>query len=191
MPRPAEYCRGGSLYDCLSAAREQPALAAQLTWRRRLSIAIDAGAGLLYLHNRGIIHRDGGWGGLPQRCHEGCGSTQGGGGGTPHMSHVSQLPSLPSCPQSRAPTCWWTRPGAPRSQVCHGAADGGLIAPAACKRAALRRPAADFNLSKILEGAQPESVTSRGATNPIWLVSAGAAEVLAVVAQAGALGAAR
>lgn len=57
--RPAEYCGGGSLYDCLSAAREQPAAAAQLTWHRRLAMAIDAATGLLYLHHRGIIHRDG------------------------------------------------------------------------------------------------------------------------------------
>ncbi|KAI7844168.1 hypothetical protein COHA_002303 [Chlorella ohadii] len=81
-----EYCSRGSLYDCLAAARDNPAAAAQLTWHRRLSLAADAGAGLLYLHHRNIIHRD------------------------------------------------------------------------------------DFNLSKILEGAQLESsVTSGGATNPIWL----------------------
>ena len=55
----AEYCSRGSLYDCLAAAREQPAAAAQLTWHRRLSMAVDAGAGLLYLHGRGIIHHDG------------------------------------------------------------------------------------------------------------------------------------
>lgn len=47
------------MYDCLKNAREQPELAAQLTWHRRLSMAVDAGAGLLYLHSRGIIHRDG------------------------------------------------------------------------------------------------------------------------------------
>lgn len=59
-----EYCSRGSLYDCLAAAREQPAAAAQLTWQRRLAMAIDAGAGLLHLHCRNIIHRDGalpGW----------------------------------------------------------------------------------------------------------------------------------
>ena len=59
FPRPAEYCSRGSLYDCLAAAREQPAAAAQLTWQRRLGIAIDAGTGLLYLHRRNILHRDG------------------------------------------------------------------------------------------------------------------------------------
>ena len=61
LPHPAEYCSRGSLYDCLAAAREQPAAAAaaQLTWQRRLGIAIDAGTGLLYLHRRNILHRNG------------------------------------------------------------------------------------------------------------------------------------
>ena len=55
----AEYCSRGSLYDCLAAARDNSAAAAQLTWHRRLSMAIDGGTGLLYLHRRNIIHRDG------------------------------------------------------------------------------------------------------------------------------------
>ena len=59
LPPAAEYCSRGSLYDCLTAAHDQPEAAAQLTWRRRLCMAIDAGAGLLYLHCRNIIHRDG------------------------------------------------------------------------------------------------------------------------------------
>ncbi|KAI7844166.1 hypothetical protein COHA_002301 [Chlorella ohadii] len=53
-----EYCSRGSLYDCLAAARDNSAAAAQLTWHRRLSMAIDGGTGLLYLHRRNIIHRD-------------------------------------------------------------------------------------------------------------------------------------
>ena len=58
---PAEYCARGSLYDVLQAARRQPAVAAQLTWQRRLSLAYDAAVGLGYLHNRSppILHRDG------------------------------------------------------------------------------------------------------------------------------------
>ena len=56
---PAEYCSRGSLYDCLATAREHATAAEQLTWRRRLAMAVDAGAGLLYLHSLSIIHRDG------------------------------------------------------------------------------------------------------------------------------------
>ena len=55
----AEYCSRGSLYDCLAAAREQPAAAAEMTWHRRLTMAVDAATGLLYLQKRNIIHRDG------------------------------------------------------------------------------------------------------------------------------------
>ena len=58
-PACAEYCSRGSLYDCLAAAHDSPAAAAQLTWQRRLSMAVDGGTGLLYLHRRNIIHRDG------------------------------------------------------------------------------------------------------------------------------------
>lgn len=58
----AEYCSRGSLFDCLAAALQHPEAAAQLTWRRRLCMAIDAATGLLYLHGRSIIHRDGAWG---------------------------------------------------------------------------------------------------------------------------------
>lgn len=54
-----EYCQRGSLYDVMQAAKRDPSVAAQLTWRRRLGMAIDAGTGLLYLHSRNILHRDG------------------------------------------------------------------------------------------------------------------------------------
>jgi serine/threonine protein kinase len=54
----AEFCARGSLYDVLRTAGRQPGLAAELGWRRRLGMAFDAARGLLYLHCRGIIHRD-------------------------------------------------------------------------------------------------------------------------------------
>ena len=53
-----EYCSRGSLYSVLSTARRDPGAAVQLGWRRRLTMALEAGAGLLYLHTRGIVHRD-------------------------------------------------------------------------------------------------------------------------------------
>ena len=37
-----EWCARGSLYDLLNAGSKDPAMAAQLTWARRLSIALDA-----------------------------------------------------------------------------------------------------------------------------------------------------
>ena len=56
-----EFCARGSLCDLLASARSDPEVAAQLTWRRRLAMAADAAAGMLYLHSRSspapIIHR--------------------------------------------------------------------------------------------------------------------------------------
>ena len=51
-------------------------------------------------------------------------------------------------------------------------------------------PRSDFNLSKLLEGARPESsLSTAGATNPIWLVSAGrAGQGWAAVALSGIVG---
>lgn len=42
-----EFCARGSLYDVLRAAAQDPELAAQLTWDRRLGMAIDAATGML------------------------------------------------------------------------------------------------------------------------------------------------
>jgi serine/threonine protein kinase len=55
-----EYCNRGSLYDLLRDARRVPALAAQLSWSRRLSMAVDAARGMLCLHSHkpSIVHRD-------------------------------------------------------------------------------------------------------------------------------------
>lgn len=53
-----EYCPKGSVYENLQEGLHSPAAAAELTWRRRLSMAHDAAMGLLYLHRRGLIHRD-------------------------------------------------------------------------------------------------------------------------------------
>ncbi|KAI7839821.1 hypothetical protein COHA_006442 [Chlorella ohadii] len=53
-----EFCGKGSLTDVLKAGRSSPAKAAQLPWTRRLNMALDAAKGMLYLHKRGIIHRD-------------------------------------------------------------------------------------------------------------------------------------
>ncbi len=56
-----EFCARGSLCDLLAAARSDPEVAAQLSWRRRLTMAADAAVGMLYLHSRSspapIIHR--------------------------------------------------------------------------------------------------------------------------------------
>ncbi|KAL4443337.1 hypothetical protein ABPG75_011074 [Micractinium tetrahymenae] len=55
-----EYCGRGSLTGVLMQAREDADLARELTWQRRLSMALNAALGMLYLHTRSppIIHRD-------------------------------------------------------------------------------------------------------------------------------------
>jgi serine/threonine protein kinase len=55
-----EYCSRGSLYDLLRSARDDPVLAQQLNWPRRLGLAMDSAKGMLYLHSHKppIIHRD-------------------------------------------------------------------------------------------------------------------------------------
>lgn len=55
-----EYCARGSLYDVLRQAVRSPAAAAELTWRRRVDIALGAARGLLYLHlsTPPILHCD-------------------------------------------------------------------------------------------------------------------------------------
>lgn len=55
-----EYCTMGSLFDLLQCAASTPAEEAQLTWERRLRMAIDAATGMLYLHSGAepMLHRD-------------------------------------------------------------------------------------------------------------------------------------
>jgi serine/threonine protein kinase len=55
-----EFCSRGSLLDVLRAARASSQAAAELTWVRRLGMALDAAQGMNYLHNRAppVIHRD-------------------------------------------------------------------------------------------------------------------------------------
>ncbi|GAB4823440.1 hypothetical protein N2152v2_010486 [Parachlorella kessleri] len=55
-----EYCDRGSLYDVLRIARASPEKAAELTFTRRLAMALDAAKGMVYLHSHEppILHRD-------------------------------------------------------------------------------------------------------------------------------------
>ena len=55
-----EHCSRGSLYKLLERAKSDPALAAELTWSRRLRMVVDAAAGMGHLHARSpaILHRD-------------------------------------------------------------------------------------------------------------------------------------
>ncbi|KAL4517811.1 hypothetical protein Ndes2437B_g03932 [Nannochloris sp. 'desiccata'] len=55
-----EYASRGSLFDVLQNGNTDSAVAAELTWRRRLAMAADAAAGMLHLHTRAppILHRD-------------------------------------------------------------------------------------------------------------------------------------
>ncbi|KAL4439870.1 hypothetical protein ABPG75_002871 [Micractinium tetrahymenae] len=55
-----EFCARGSLESVLCEARRDAAGAAQLTWRRRLGMALDAATGMLALHAHSpqVLHRD-------------------------------------------------------------------------------------------------------------------------------------
>ncbi|KAL4448445.1 hypothetical protein ABPG75_005664 [Micractinium tetrahymenae] len=55
-----ELCARGSLCDVLRTASQQPTLAAALTWRLRLRMALEEARGILYLHSHSppIVHRD-------------------------------------------------------------------------------------------------------------------------------------
>lgn len=70
----AEYCSRGSLFDCLRAATQAEVAAAQLSWTRRLSMALDAAKGMLALHSHAppILHR---WASQLLRAAGACGCT--------------------------------------------------------------------------------------------------------------------
>ncbi|KAI8465776.1 MAG: kinase-like domain-containing protein [Monoraphidium minutum] len=56
-----EYCARGSVYNVLFRARRDPALAAQITWMRRVEMALGAAKGMLHLHAHRsdvLLHRD-------------------------------------------------------------------------------------------------------------------------------------
>ncbi|KAI7835430.1 hypothetical protein COHA_010676 [Chlorella ohadii] len=55
-----EYCSRGSLFDCLRAASQAEGAATQLSWTRRLNMALDAAKGVLALHSHSppMVHRD-------------------------------------------------------------------------------------------------------------------------------------
>ena len=55
-----EQCSRGSLYSILEKAKNDPALAQELTWTKRLRLVADVASGMVYLHRRSppILHRD-------------------------------------------------------------------------------------------------------------------------------------
>jgi len=55
-----EYCDRGSLTDVLKKAKADPTVAKEVTWPRRLTMAVDAAQGMLFLHNHRpqVLHRD-------------------------------------------------------------------------------------------------------------------------------------
>jgi serine/threonine protein kinase len=56
-----EWCARGSLTDVLKAGKDSTTAAADLTWQRRLGMALDAAKGMTHLHGHkpaAIIHRD-------------------------------------------------------------------------------------------------------------------------------------
>lgn len=53
-----EYCAKGSLYNLLQSARVSSDKAKMLSWKRLLTMAVEASLGMHYLHRHNIEHRD-------------------------------------------------------------------------------------------------------------------------------------
>lgn len=55
-----QYCSRGSLFDLIGNARSIRRIARELTWKRRIQLALDAAIGMNYLHARmdPVLHRD-------------------------------------------------------------------------------------------------------------------------------------
>lgn len=55
-----EWCSRGSLSEVITRARLDPGVSMQFTWKRRITIALDAASGMSHLHrlSQPIIHRD-------------------------------------------------------------------------------------------------------------------------------------
>lgn len=58
---PAEFCDQGSLMDLLEEARDSPEQAAELSWARRLGMALDAARGILCVYWSGCCWSPGCW----------------------------------------------------------------------------------------------------------------------------------
>lgn len=142
--RAPEFCSRGSVYDVLRAAAQDPAKAAELTWRRRLGIAIDAATGMLCAAGwlctapaerlerraRAVV----GAAAAPacsqllSNCRHHCRRL------APPAGTCTGATRPSSTATSRAPTCCWTRTGCARWQVSLRRRSGG--APP-CHHAAL------------------------------------------------------
>ena len=183
-----EYCSRGSLTQVLATARTDPAVAAQLTWQRRLSMAVDAAAGMLYLHTRPppngpVLHRGGegraGQGAGPPR---GLGSMVGGmvvrgWNATCIPLSKQSMRCCPSAADLKGPNLLvdvnWTvkvrrclRRARPNGGSMHGLPSCNCRPPLFFPPALLK--VTDFNLSRILlEESTPSS--SMAAMNPVSL----------------------